>query len=231
MTMRDWLALARFPLAFTAVADSAAGYLIGLPAGTAADWRMLLPLAGASACFYMLGMALNDLADRESDRIQHPARPIPAGKVTPGQASLLILALAAAGLFCLKPLPESSFLAGIGLLLAILFYDLKTKRHAVAGSLAMGACRFLNMTMGLAVHAPDRFQPALVLGTWVAIVTLVSTLEERDPRVFPLVRWGLLLIIPLDAVLVWLAGRPVEAAFVLALLAPRLLLGRLLPVN
>lgn len=204
---------------------------MGLAHGAPADGQTLAALAGASACFYMLGMALNDLADRERDKLHHPARPIPSGRVTPGQAAAIVLALAAAGLFLLRFLPEPSFLAGIGLLLTVLIYDLKAKQNAVLGSIAMGLCRFLNMTMGLAVHAPDQYQPALILGTWIAVVTLVSTLEEKDPRVFPFVRWGLLAIIPLDATLVWSSGRPIEAMLVLALLAPRLLLGRLLPVN
>ena len=229
--MRAYLRLVRFPLAFTAVADGWAGYWIGLPADAAVDWGTLAALAGISACFYMLGMALNDLADREQDRIHHPGRPIPSGRITPEQAAFLVLALAGAGLALLPNLPKQSFLAGIGLLLTILAYDLRAKRSAAFGSLAMGVCRFLNMYMGLSVHAPDHMQPALILGTWVAIVTLVSTLEEKDPRVFPIVRWGLLAIIPLDAALVWHSGRPDEALIVLSLLVPRFTAARFLPVN
>lgn len=229
--MKAFLRLVRLPLAATAVADGWAGYWINLPAGAAADPKALAALAGVSAAFYMLGMALNDLADRERDKVYHPGRPLPAGAVTPGQAALLILALAALGLFLLRFLPKPSFLSGVGLLLAILAYDLRLKRSLALGALAMGACRFLNMAMGLALHDPDRLQPAVLLGTYVAILTAVSTLEEKAPRVLPVVRWGLLGIIPLDAALVWLAGRPVEALVVLSLLAPRLLAGRFLPVN
>lgn len=229
--MKAFLRLVRLPLAATAVADSWAGYWINLPAGAAFDPRTLAALAGVSASCYMMGMALNDLADRERDTVYHPARPIPSGAVTAGQAALVVLALAALGLFLLRFLPKPSFLAGTGLLLAILAYDLRLKRSLPLGALAMGACRFLNMSMGLAFHDAARLQPAVLLGTYVAVLTAVSTLEEKDPRVFPLVRWGLLGIIPLDAALVWIAGRPVEALVVLSLLVPRVLTGRFLPVN
>lgn len=231
MTLRPYLRFVRLPLAFTAIGDTWAGYWIGLPAGDAADPRRLAALAAVSASFYMLGMALNDLADRRADATRHPDRPIPAGAVSPEAACLVILGLAAAGLAALSFLPRAAFLAGAALLLAILAYDMGAKRFLAAGALTMGACRFLNFYMGCAVHTPERLQPALVVGLYVSLVTLLSTLEEAWPPAETWVRRGLWGILPLDALLTAIYGRLDGAAAVLALLVPRALLGRRIPVN
>ncbi len=227
----SYLQLVRCPLVFTAIADSWAGYWIGLPAGAPASPATLAALAGISGSFYMMGMALNDLADRERDAALHPHRPIARGDVTAYQATALILALSAAGMFLLRFLPRSAFAIGGALLLVILAYDLRLKRWSIPAALSMGTCRSLNLAMGSAVHAPGTLQPAILLGAYVAAVTLVSTLEEKRPDAGRWVRWGLLGIIPLDALLVSLAGRPLAGGAILLLLAPRLALGKLFPVN
>ncbi len=58
-----FLKLTRFPLVFTAIADSAAGYLLTLPAPYRPDPVTLALLAATSACLYASGMVFNDVAD------------------------------------------------------------------------------------------------------------------------------------------------------------------------
>ena len=231
MKLRPFLQLVRFPLAFTAIADSWAGYWIGLPHEELASLKILAVLAWISASFYMMGMALNDLADRERDAALHPGRPLPSATVGIAQACLAIAALAAAGLWGLTFLPHFSNIVGLSLLLCIIAYDLSLKKSRAAGALAMGTCRALNLYLGCSLNAPDRLQPAIVLGVYVAVVTLASTLEESRPAVQKWVRWSLWGIIPLDAALAAGHGRAHEAGAILLLLAPRWILGRWIPVN
>lgn len=232
MRLLPLLRFVRLPLAFTAIGDVAAGYWIGLPQGEATRLSTLGILGAASACLYMTGMALNDLADRERDAAIHPDRPLPSRTLDPVLACLTTIALPATGVALLSRLPQQAFLCGIALLLAAVAYDLGLKRFAAVGSLAIGACRGLNLAMGAAVHGPAPLQPSVILGTYVAVLTLVSTLEEKDPKVERYVRWGLLGILPLDALLVGLyAGRWAEAGIILSLLAGRIILGRYIPTN
>src|SRR6185369_9807591 len=58
-------------------------------------------LAGSLSCFYLGGMVLNDLCDRDYDRINRPSRPIPAGRISIGAAGGLAFLLFAAGFITL----------------------------------------------------------------------------------------------------------------------------------
>ena len=128
--------------------------------------------------------------------------------------------------------------AGMAVVLAVLIaaYDLIAKCWRVSGALVMGACRSFNMMLGmsaagasLASPSEAAWAPPLILGAYVAGVTLVSTLEEKSPRVSRWLAFLLRGIIPLDAVLVLLRGRPLAAAGILALLPLTLGLRRRLP--
>jgi 4-hydroxybenzoate polyprenyltransferase len=233
------LALVRFPLLPTAVADSAAGYLIALPPGRPPSPGVMAWLAAASACLYMAGMVLNDLADLERDRARHPGRPLPSGQVSRTLAKVLFAGLAAAGLLSASRAPARAELAALILvalilLVMILAYNLGLKRRRVLGSLGMGACRAFNLWMGMGAADADIpgawvWTPGAVLGGYVAGITLVSTFEETRPGA---ARWVAVLlrgIIPLDAAMVLARGRPLEALLLLALLPLALALRRALP--
>ncbi len=227
------LALTRFPLLPTAVADSAAGYLIALPARAAPSPQVLAYLAAASGCLYMGGMILNDVADLERDRTLHPGRPLPGGALRRDQAGLLCAFLAGCGYAASCLASQRAAGVTLALLLAIASYDLFLKRWRIPGALAMGACRGLNLTLGYVAGGGILLQgapiQALLLGAYVTAVTLLSTLEERHASA---ARWVAILlrgIIPLDAAMVLQKGRCLEAIAILALLPLALGLRRLLP--
>ncbi len=231
-----YLRLVRFPLVPTAVADPLAGYLLALPMGAPLAPFRMAGLAAISACLYMAGMVLNDVSDVVRDRTLHPGRPLPSGEIPLKAAMRCFWLLAALGLG--TSLLLGGAVAGMAVALAVLIaaYDLIAKCWRVSGALVMGACRSFNMMLGmsaagasLAFPAEAAWAPPLILGAYVAGITLVSTLEERSPAAS---RWVALLlrgIIPLDAVLVLLHGRPLAAAWILALLPLALGLRRGLP--
>ena len=83
----------------------------------------------------------------------------------------------------------------------------------------------------LAFTSGAAWAPPLILGGYVAGITLIKTFEDRIPAAS---RWVALLlrgIIPLDAGLVLLQGRPLAALGVLALLPLALGLRRWLPLH
>jgi 4-hydroxybenzoate polyprenyltransferase len=182
-TLVHYLKLFRFPFVFTAIADSVAGYFLTLPP----DPQPLTVglLAASSACLYFFGMALNDLGDRERDRVIHPDRVLPSGKVSVRGAGIACLVLVVLSLAALVAIPAPGFqrfwfwgwLVG-----GILLYDLAIKRPII-----MGMVRACNMGMGLAI-ATDRvvglgrpripIEIMLVPLFYVTSLTFVSSLEE-----------------------------------------------------
>ncbi|MGC1721192.1 MAG: UbiA family prenyltransferase, partial [Isosphaeraceae bacterium] len=155
------LQLIRLPNVLTAAADSLAGWLLGGGSlGEAGRWA---PLAIASMVLYAAGMALNDVFDAEIDRQERPGRPIPSGRVSRSFAG----GLGAIGLV-VGPLVAglsgsftSLIVAGV-LAAVILAYDAGLKR-TVLGPGVMGACRGLNLLLGL-THVPALGGPV----TWLA---------------------------------------------------------------
>jgi 4-hydroxybenzoate polyprenyltransferase len=188
-----FLKLTRFPLVFTAVADSAAGYLVTLPQGQPVDFTVLALLAATSASLYACGMVFNDVADYWRDKVLHRERPLPSGAITTLAARRfgLVLVFAAAVFGSLV-----NFQTGQGVLavfVLIMFYNFYAKTFAISGAVAMGLVRSANFLLGvLAVAPPERglivlppwdrggYAQALVLGGYVFFLTLMSTLEERS---------------------------------------------------
>lgn len=179
MTIKPYLQLVRLPNLFTAAADSLAGWL--LVTGSYAEPRRWLPLAGASMAIYAAGIALNDWFDLEVDRVERPERPLPSGRVSRAFALALGLALLAAG-FGLAGLSGSFMSLGMAALLVsgVVAYDAGLK-HTALGPELMGACRGLNVLLGmsqaLALGGPAGWLVAGSLAVFVVGVTWISRSE------------------------------------------------------
>ncbi len=178
----DVAALVRLPAVLTVPGD---GWLGAAAAGVPMGRRSLV-LAGASACLYLSGMALNDWADREVDARERPGRPIPSGRVTPGFALALAAGLSAGGLALAglaggrRALAVAVPLAGV-----VWSYDLAVK-GTPAGPLAMAACRSLDVLLGAGAGAGpgtaalrQALPAAAVIGAHTAVVTTVSRREAQ----------------------------------------------------
>src|SRR6185369_8346912 len=163
--MRAWGRLLRLSLAPTAAADIVAGVALGGGAWSSRSALLVL----ASLCVYHGGMALNDWADREEDARVRPDRPIPSGRIRPGVALAVALALLAAGP-CLaaaaSPL-SGAILAAVSLAAAA--YDLRG-RGPVRGPLLLGICRAGNLAAGIAFAGGRGFLPAGLYGAYVFFV-------------------------------------------------------------
>ncbi len=185
-----YLELVRLPNVLTAVADVAMGYLFSnRPLATGFGLHLAL-LAGASSLLYAAGVVLNDVADYRLDCRERPLRPLPSGRVTVAGARRLGFGLLVAGVL----LAWSAALAAaspwpglIGTLLAalVVLYDFWLK-PTLLGPVAMGACRSLNVLMGMsATKASWSAAHAVVVagvGTYVSGVTWLARTESQPSR-------------------------------------------------
>lgn len=158
--MREWLRLVRFPAVFTALADVAMGFLFVRP--SLSPLVSFLALGVTTICHYAAGMIWNDVCDIDQDRRERPDRPLPSGRIGMAAAhragAMLLIAGVAAGWFASWTLwtagTEAAWRPGLVatiLPLVILAYDAWLKRTPW-GPWAMGACRGLNVLLGMSAN-------------------------------------------------------------------------------
>lgn len=175
--------LLRISLAPSALADIAAGIVLGVGSWPAGPRPFLL--MAASACVYHGGMALNDWADREEDARGGRPRPIPGGAITASTALVLALALLASGaLLAFLAAPRCGLvLAAVALCAAL--YDL-AGRGPWRGPFLLALCRAGNLGAGLAFAStlvPFRsllLAAPIAYGLYVFLVSRLARLEDAD---------------------------------------------------
>ena len=185
--------LLRLPNVFTAFADIALAACVGIavfPGWREADfWVTVALLALASGSLYLSGMVWNDIFDLAEDQRDRPFRPLPSARISVRMAMILASSLTAAGV-ALAVLADAAVI-GILLASAILLYDSWLKRTPM-GPVAMAACRFLHVLLGLSVipeetlNAPMRVHIAGVVGIYIIGVTWFARTEATISR-----RWHL----------------------------------------
>jgi 4-hydroxybenzoate polyprenyltransferase len=180
-----YLKLFRFPLVFTAIADSAAGHVLGQSVGrpnTVYTVPALGKLALMSAGLYLFGMALNDLADRKKDQHSAPNKVLPSGRVSLRGgwiASLVVLAVSLGALVFVAPPPTFRLgVVWILTLVAIGLYDLGLGKYPPV----MGVVRALNFSLGIVALGDWKIWEVVLAALpefiYVTSLTYVSTLED-----------------------------------------------------
>jgi hypothetical protein len=191
--MQAYAQLVRLPNLPSALADIFLGVLVTGSLTVPGRWPEYALLMLASVCLYCGGMAWNDFFDLAQDRRERPDRPIPSGRITPFHAAVFAASLVAVGVVF-------AFLSGLvqawrgeggfvtptvlALLLtgAIFLYDAWLK-HTVVGPVGMGACRFLNVLLGISPVAGLLWSRglylALVVGLYIIGVTWLARTEAR----------------------------------------------------
>ncbi len=182
-----YLQLVRLPNLFTAMADVAMGYLVTHPDRGSIDGSMLGLLLGASVLLYSAGVVLNDVFDVEIDTQDRPGRPIPSGRIPLKKARYLGFRLLMGGLILawLAVLIENDFRPGVVAILlgvCVVLYDGRLKRTPL-GPLAMGACRALNVLLGMSLVDGSwqamHLGVAGTIGTYIVGVTWFARTEAR----------------------------------------------------
>lgn len=195
--LRGYLELLRPANVVTAIADVLAGYAV---AGRA-NHRALPWLLIATVCLYAGGVVLNDFFDRGLDAVERPERPIPSGRVPAHRAAALGAALMASGVAAAGRATWAAAVIAAVITSLVLLYDVRGKRHAIAGPVNMGLCRGFNVVLGIAAvpAALAAGWPIAVLSViYIAAVTTVSRGEVHGGKTgaatFALVSLGVVLI-------------------------------------
>ena len=182
---RGYVELVRPANVATALADVLAGYAVAGQGDPRLNPSLLAWLLLSTACLYAGGVVLNDVFDRDLDRIERPERPIPSGRVSTTAAAGLGSGLLAAGILAAaRATPVAGIVAG-ATAACVLLYDAWGKRQGLLGPVNMGLCRALNLLLGIAA-APEMLTGAWPLAllplVYVAAVTAVSRGEVHGGR-------------------------------------------------
>ena len=139
------------------------------------------------------GNALNDYNDRETDRENHPERPIPSGSISADTASVYAQALLGSGLLILLFALENKMpfvIALIGILL-LTAYENGLKAAGISGNITVGLMSgAVFLFAGMAVNDPGptlwMFGLAVLATITREIIKDIQDLEgDRDRRTLP----------------------------------------------
>lgn len=177
--IRARLELIRMPAVFSAHADIIAGFIIA--GGTVDHFGQLIALLAATTLLYSAGMALNDVFDVANDHAERPGRPIPSGHVGLAEAFVIGMGCLITGAFFASLAGWMSAIVALLLVVVIIAYDGGLKSRPVAGPMAMGACRYLNLALGLSVipHFATMLLLPAITGVYIFGVTVLSRHEAQ----------------------------------------------------
>jgi len=149
------------------------------PAGAVDQWPAIVLGAATAFLFTGGGNALNDFYDRDVDRVNHPARPIPSGRIEPKAAFDFALAL------FLLAVGASAFvnLAAFGLVLVSLAlmigYEVRFKSNGWSGNLLIGwLVGSLFLFAGLCVYRGE-MRPLQIAASLAVLAGLTLGLDQR----------------------------------------------------
>lgn len=127
------------------------GYLSGLQGN---EYKLLLASVAASLVCGA-GNALNDYLDIEVDRINHPKRVLPSGRLDPYYAvvSMVVLNITAIGLSLIVNL--WSLLVVLGAMGLLIIYNLRLKKMVLWGNLAVSFLSGATFIAGAVVNSPS----------------------------------------------------------------------------
>lgn len=197
-TLQPWLRLVRLPNLLTLPGDPLAGFLlVATFTEQPLAWLRLLAACGATVCLYIFGLILNDLMDIETDRVERPERPLPAGEITLPQARMAAVAMVLSALNLGLAANRYTLYAATLVAFLIMLYNAFTKKLRVVGVVNMGLCRGGSLLLGAvaagATQPVKELWPALLGGGALTLYVIgFSALAKREMEAQKpqgLVRW------------------------------------------
>ncbi len=169
----------------------------------------LFSLLIASACFYAMGIALNDYMDYPLDKLERPERPLPSGRIARSNALTLICILGMSGLVITFFVHWVSFFIACTLVALICLYDTFLKKHYLFGPICMGSCRGLNLLLGISLlpsQLPKFWWISFIGLVYISVVTALARGEVGD-ALYPKRVWMMSFAILVCSVAVMCLGR------------------------
>jgi geranylgeranylglycerol-phosphate geranylgeranyltransferase len=136
--------------------------------------------------FGIAGNAINDYLDKESDKINHPDRPIPSGKLKPAHAlyfSIIFFIISLVLSFLL------SFIVGYGALLVVLIalvsqiaYEKKFKHEKIIGNIIIGTQTALAFIFGGVIVGKTVITGIIAIAVFLSIAGREVVKDIEDIR-------------------------------------------------
>lgn len=152
--LNAYLQLSRISNLPTVFSNVLVGFAL-VAGGGALEWPKALLAAVISALFYIGGMALNDLLDRDIDASERPGRPIPSGALSVREVTRFTFMCFGSGLILTLVFAPGARYVALALTGAIVAYDVLHKRWS-ASLVFMGLCRALVYALAAAIAAGSR---------------------------------------------------------------------------
>lgn len=176
--LKPWIQLIRPSNVLTAISDVLAGVALAclfLQCALPGQSTLLL-ITLSSMLLYTGGIVLNDVFDAKLDAVERPERPIPSGRVKRAGAAWLAAIAFLLGCALALMVNISAFTLSLTIVLMCLLYNGLAKHHFIAGPIAMGACRGLNLLLGISVipAALEHWYIAIIPIIYIAGVTNIS---------------------------------------------------------
>jgi len=165
----------------TAMADVMAGFAIGGCVGTLQFFptsihvqhpQQLLWLLLSTICLYGGGVVFNDVFDVTLDRKERPERPLPSGRASLKVAIILGCLLFCIALFAAFYVSISAGIVAIAIAALAVYYD-KFGKHTSWGPINMGACRGLNLILGMSCNI-NLWYVGFIPLIYISAITLIS---------------------------------------------------------
>ncbi len=190
----------------TSVADVLAGATISVAVtegGTLAATDIIL-VCLSTIGLYGGGVVFNDVFDATLDAVERPERPIPSGLITKNNAVLLGLALLIPGILFAFLINLFAGIVAVFIALLALFYDKWGKHQSLVGPVNMGACRGINLMLGvslLTVALAKVWILAFVPVVYIAAITMTSRGEVHGGKPAVLYATAVLYLLVLLAII------------------------------
>jgi len=188
--MITFLRLIRAPNIITSVSNVCAGaFIIASLQSTLPMFFPLVKLMLCSAMMYACGIIWNDIFDLEVDKKVRPNRPLPSGAIKVSTAFSISAIFSILTILISATISLTAVLLCIAIMISALLYDTWWKHNDWAGSIAMGLCRSLNLSLGFCIfssfsfHSEYPYLDVAIFFTgfhflYVFSITYVGTMQE-----------------------------------------------------
>jgi geranylgeranylglycerol-phosphate geranylgeranyltransferase len=162
------------------------GLVIGVLIATGTDifdhWQPMAWAALAVFAFIAGGNSLNDYTDREVDKIAHPERPLPSGRVTPRQVLYISATCFIVSFLSSLALNLPSTIIVVLAILLMMSYEVKLKKDALTGNLEIALLTGMLFLLGGAIVGMMDRTYVIALLAFLAILgrEIVKDIEDME---------------------------------------------------
>ena len=158
------------------------GVLIAAGTGILDHW---MPIAWASLAVFTFiagGNSLNDYTDRNVDKLAHPERPLPSGRMTPKQVLNISIACFLISFFASLALNLESTIIVILAIVLMLTYEVRLKKDALTGNLEIALLTGMLFLLGGAIVGMMERTYIIALLAFLAILgrEIIKDIEDME---------------------------------------------------